>query len=364
VAADDSKDTARTESPAAEEAAEAKAADADADAAEVAAEAATETARDDAPASREAVSDQATAEEPEAAATEEPKDDAPPTDETVGEKPGADEPEADADTSADESAAGVEDEAKAGPDTEKESGQEADSETPAPVRKRRTRRASAKPKPKKPARAVKKLQPGPLQGTVVDGDGSALELVDLPAGRFGVAADVHTLHLVVRAEQAARRSGTASTRTRGEVAGSTAKLYRQKGTGRARAGSAKSPVRTGGGTVFGPRPRDYSIKVNRKVTRRALAMALSSRADTGSVFVTRGLQLDGPSTQTLDRMLEAMDIAAPVLVITQEEPVVAKSVRNLKYAETAEVADLRTEQVLRARSLVFTEKAFGAMDEA
>ena len=107
----------------------------------------------------------------------------------------------------------------------------------------------------------------------------------------------------MRAQQAARRRGTASTKTRGQVSGSTAKLYRQKGTGRARAGSVKSPMRVGGGVAFGPHPRSYDIKVNRKVVRKALAMALSSRADTGTVFVARELELAKPSTSALNRML-------------------------------------------------------------
>lgn len=236
--------------------------------------------------------------------------------------------------------------------------------------------AETRPKPKKKAArpaAAKRTPGGPtgvkpaagaLQATVVDADGRGVETVDLAAERFGVAAKTDLLHLVVRAEQAARRSGTASTKTRGEVAGSTAKMYRQKGTGRARAGSVKSPVRTGGGTVFGPKPRDYSIKVNRKVVKRALAMALSSRADSGTIYVARGLQLDEPSTRTVHRLLVSMDIAAPVLVVTHDEESLRKSVRNLGYAQVSEVRDLTTEQVLRARSLVFTEKAFAALDQA
>jgi large subunit ribosomal protein L4 len=205
---------------------------------------------------------------------------------------------------------------------------------------------------------------GPLQAAVVDADGHVVETIDLAAERFGVAAKTGVLHLTVRAEQAARRSGTASTKTRGEVAGTTAKMYRQKGTGRARAGSVKSPVRTGGGTVFGPKPRDFSIKVNRKVARQALRMALSNRADSGAVYVARGLELDSPSTRSVHRLLVAMDIATPVLVVTHDEDVLIKSVRNLAYAQALEVRDLTTEQVLRARSLVFTEKAFAALDQA
>jgi large subunit ribosomal protein L4 len=223
----------------------------------------------------------------------------------------------------------------------------------------------------RPARvkAEKKASPEPRRGklgvaTVVDAAGKDLETRDLSKDLFAVPADVNTLHLVVRAEQAARRRGTASSKTRGEVSGSTAKLYRQKGTGRARAGSVKSPLRTGGGVTFGPRPRSFAIKVNRKVVRKALAMALSNRAENGNVFVVAGLKIDAPSTATMDEFLVNLDIAAPVLVVTHDEPTVTKSVRNLRYAEASEVGALSTEQVLRARSLVLTEKAFAALNEA
>jgi len=223
----------------------------------------------------------------------------------------------------------------------------------------------------RPARvkAEKKASPEPRRGklgvaTVVDAAGKDLETRDLSKDLFAVPADVNTLHLVVRAEQAARRRGTASSKTRGEVSGSTAKLYRQKGTGRARAGSVKSPLRTGGGVTFGPRPRSFAIKVNRKVVRKALAMALSNRAENGNVFVVAGLKIDAPSTATMDEFLVNLDIAAPVLVVTHDEPTVTKSVRNLTYAEASEVGALSTEQVLRARSLVLTEKAFAALNEA
>jgi large subunit ribosomal protein L4 len=235
--------------------------------------------------------------------------------------------------------------------------------------------APAKPAEKPPVarpakvRAEKKVLPEPRHGklgvaTVVDASGKELETRDLSKELFAVPAVINTLHLVVRAEQAARRRGTASSKTRGEVSGSTAKLYRQKGTGRARAGSVKSPLRTGGGVTFGPRPRSFDIKINRKVVRQALAMALSNRAENGNVFVAAGLKIEVPSTAAMDAFLVNLDIAAPVLVVTDDEPAVTKSVRNLRYAEASEAATLSTEQVLRARSLVLTEKAFVALNEA
>jgi len=253
----------------------------------------------------------------------------------------------------------------------------AEPETAKPARARRTRAAKAKaekaappvkaPRPPKPVveRAVHEPRHGRAgAATIVDERGAEVATRDLVATRFAVPADVNTLHLVVRGEQAARRRGTASTKTRGEVTGSTAKLFRQKGTGRARVGSVKSPIRTGGGTTFGPKPRSYFFKVNRKVVKKALAMALSNRAENGNVFVAAGLELETPSTRRLNDLLTAIDCAAPVLVVTQDEPAVSKSVRNLFYAETAEVGALSTEQVLRARSLVLTEKALDALNQA
>ncbi len=220
----------------------------------------------------------------------------------------------------------------------------------------------AKPVAKPAAPAVRKA-PDARTAIVVDADGKRVEEVKLAAERFGLRPDVNLLHLAVRAEQAANRRGTASTRTRGEVSGSTAKLYRQKGTGRARVGSAKSPTRTGGGTAFGPKPRSYEIKINRKAAHKALAMALSDRAEGGTLYVARGLDLEAPSTATVNELLVTLDIPAPVLVVTQDEPVVAKSVRNLRYADTVEARRLSVEKVLRARSLVVTEKAFAALVE-
>jgi large subunit ribosomal protein L4 len=249
-------------------------------------------------------------------------------------------------------------------------------EAEAPPAKPRRRGKAAAPvaparaeRPPKPARAARAERPEPRRGaagkaTVVGIDGREIESRDLRPELFAVPADVGVLHLAVRGEQLARRRGTASTKTRGEISGSTAKLFRQKGTGRARAGSIKSPVRTGGGTAFGPKPRSYAIKVNRKVVKKALAMALSNRAENGHVFIAAGLELDDPSTKRVHEFLVGLDIAAPVLVVTNDEPAVTKSVRNLSYAETVEVRGLSTERVLRTRSLLLTEKAFAALSEA
>ena len=250
---------------------------------------------------------------------------------------------------------------------------EAAGEAPAkPARRRAAKPADATPVAKPARRKAAKPAPRELAhhapdertALVVDAAGKQVDEIGLSAERFGLTPDLNLLHLAVRVEQAARRRGTASTRTRGEISGSTAKLYRQKGTGRARAGSIKSPTRSGGGTAFGPKPRSYDLKINRKAARKALAMALSDRAEGGTIYVARGLELDEPSTATVNDLLVALDIPAPVLFLTDDEPVVARSVRNLRYAETGEARGVSVEQVLRNRSIVVTEKALSVLTGA
>jgi large subunit ribosomal protein L4 len=168
----------------------------------------------------------------------------------------------------------------------------------------------------------------------------------------------------VRAEQAARRSGSASTKTRGEISGSTAKLYRQKGTGRARAGSVKSPTRSGGGTAFGPKPRSYDLKINRKAAHKALTMA-AVRSRRGWQHLRRSrARSRGAVNGDRERAADGARYRGAVLVVTDDEPVVARSVRNLRYAETGEARRLSVEQVLRNRSIVVTEKAFSVLTGA
>ncbi len=127
--------------------------------------------------------------------------------------------------------------------------------------------------------------------------------VKLDAEAFEAEFNMPIVHETVRAEQAARRRGTASTKTRGEVRGGGAKPWKQKGTGRARAGSSRSPIWTGGGTVFGPQPRGYTFKVNRKARRVALRSALSVHAERGSVAVFDAGVFSGPSTKQAEELL-------------------------------------------------------------
>jgi large subunit ribosomal protein L4 len=181
---------------------------------------------------------------------------------------------------------------------------------------------------------------------------------------FGERFHMALVHEAVRAERNARRRGTASTRTRAEIAMTGAKAWRQKGTGRARAGALSTPQRTGGGVAFGPKPRDYTVKVNRKARRRALRAALSLHADRGTLAVVDGSAFDAPSTRQAAEALEGFGEGRALVVLSPDgEDACFKSFRNLRdttvlTAETAGVAD-----VVGAGRLVVSEAALEALTE-
>ena len=162
--------------------------------------------------------------------------------------------------------------------------------------------------------------------------GKASEKAKLDDAAFGAKFNGPLVHESVRAELNARRRGTHSTLTRGKVRGGGAKPWRQKGTGRARAGSSRSPIWTGGGTVFGPQPRSYTFKINRKEKRAAFRSALSLHADRGSIAVFDPASFDTPSTKAAVKLLAGWKAAAtPTLVVlTEAEAKAALSFRNLE----------------------------------
>jgi large subunit ribosomal protein L4 len=169
--------------------------------------------------------------------------------------------------------------------------------------------------------------------------------VELDADVFGAPFNGPLVHEVVIAELAARRQGTHSTRTRGMVRGGGAKPWRQKGTGRARAGTSRSPLWTGGGTVFGPSPRHYTVKVNRKARKAALRSALSVHAERGTVSVLDAAGFDAPSTKTASGLLEGKLGGSVLIAVGEADVAAAKSFRNLRRitvlsAEAVGVADL------------------------
>jgi len=186
--------------------------------------------------------------------------------------------------------------------------------------------------------------------------------VELDADAFGAPFNEGLVHESVRAELNSRRRGTAATRTRGKVRGGGAKPWRQKGTGRARAGSIRSPIWTGGGTVFGPSPRHYTVKVNRKARRAALRSALSLHAERGSLGVLDAGAFDGPATKQAAAALTKWDAAAPTLVVLgDEERAAALSFRNLPRVTVLPPSAVGIADLIAAASLVVTETALAQL---
>ena len=170
------------------------------------------------------------------------------------------------------------------------------------------------------------------------------------------------VHQSVRAEQAARRRGTAATKTRGMVSGGSAKPWRQKGTGRARAGSSRSPLWTGGGTVFGPQPRSYTFKVNRKEQRAALRSALSLHAGRGSIAVLDAAAFAAPKTSQALELLEDWNQPRPTLVaLAAEESAAALSFRNLARVAVLVHENVGVTDLVGAASLVVSQAALDAL---
>jgi large subunit ribosomal protein L4 len=188
--------------------------------------------------------------------------------------------------------------------------------------------------------------------------------VNLDAGAFTARFNMPLVHGSVRAELAARRSGTASTKTRGQVSGGGEKPWRQKGTGRARAGSNRSPLWTGGGIVFGPSPRHYTFKINRKERRAALRSALSLHAERESLAVFDAGAFDAPSTAQAVGLLGEWAATESILVVLgQDEAAAGKSFRNLARVEAIPVQDVGVAEIVGAASLLISEAALPTLVE-
>ncbi|HEY5333334.1 MAG TPA: 50S ribosomal protein L4, partial [Solirubrobacterales bacterium] len=187
---------------------------------------------------------------------------------------------------------------------------------------------------------------------------------DLPDLLFAEPFHQSLVHEAARADLASRRRGTASTLTRGEVAFTTAKAWRQKGTGRARVGALGVSSRFGGGVTFGPKPRHYTVKVNRKARRRAMRSALSVHAERDSVAILDASAFDTPSTKAAAGALAKWGAKSPVLLIlTGEETSVMKSFRNIPRTTVLEVGAAGVADVIGAAAIVISETALASLEE-
>jgi large subunit ribosomal protein L4 len=182
---------------------------------------------------------------------------------------------------------------------------------------------------------------------------------DLDAAVFGEKFHMSLVHEAVRAELNARRRGTSSTKTRGEVAMTGAKAFRQKGTGRARAGTLSTPLRVGGGIAFGPKPRGYTVKVNRKARRAALRAALSIHAERSTLHIVDAAKFDTPSTKQAAELLQAHLGGSVLVALADDEFAAAKSFRNLARVHVLHVDDVGVADLVRAATLVLSQ---GALD--
>ena len=187
---------------------------------------------------------------------------------------------------------------------------------------------------------------------------------DLPKAIFSEPFHESLVHQAARADLAARRRGTHSSLTRGEVAMTGAKAWRQKGTGRARVGALGVPHRYGGAPAFGPKPRHYTFKVNRKERRRALRAALSVHAERGSVAVADGASFEKPATKQAAKALAGWGADGPTLVVVgAEEAAMAKSFRNIPGVRVAQAGAIGVADVIGAASIVFSQEALAVVEQ-
>jgi large subunit ribosomal protein L4 len=199
---------------------------------------------------------------------------------------------------------------------------------------------------------------------VLDTTGQPAEEIEVDDAVFGIEPNGPVVHQALLAQLAARRAGTHSTKTRGQVAGSTRKIYRQKGTGRARQGAIRAPHRRGGGVVFGPTPRDYSQRLPKRMRRLAIRSVLSSRAQEDRLIVLQDLGIQAPSTKAMVKLLEETGAGQSSLVVTgTADRAALKSARNVDGAQVLPADTINVADLLAHRTLVLTVDAVRRIEE-
>lgn len=194
--------------------------------------------------------------------------------------------------------------------------------------------------------------------------GAVVRQIEVSDALFAEPVNEAVVHQALVAQQANARQGTADTKTRTEVAGSTRKLYRQKGTGHARAGSIKSGLRRGGGIIFGPHPRDYSRSLNKKMRQMAIRCVLSDKIAGENIKIIENLRFDVPRTRDMVQVLNALGIKNTVIVALKgDEDNVLKSARNIPGVKTLPARQLNVADMLAYESLILTETALREIEE-
>lgn len=189
--------------------------------------------------------------------------------------------------------------------------------------------------------------------------------VDLPDSLFGIEPNEHAIYLASKQYLANNRQGTAQARERGEIRGSTRKIKRQKGTGTARAGSLKNPIFRGGGRIFGPKPRDYRQKLNKKQKAIARASALSAKAKSGDIMVVEDFSFDKPQTRAYLDVLKNLQVdnTRTLHVVGESDNMLFLSMRNIPKKEMMLVNDINTYEILKANKVILAESSVEKMNE-
>ena len=199
--------------------------------------------------------------------------------------------------------------------------------------------------------------------SVYNMEGNEVGKIDLNDAVFGVEVNEHLVHLAVVAQLANKRQGTQKAKTRSEVSGGGRKPWRQKGTGHARQGSTRSPQWKGGGTVFAPVPRDYTITLNKKEKRAALKSALTTRVQENKFIVVDELKLDEIKTKKFQTVLNNLKVSKALVVIGEDSENVVKSAKNIPFVKTAYVNTINVYDILKYNTVVATKTAVANIEE-
>ncbi|MBI4697903.1 MAG: 50S ribosomal protein L4 [Nitrospirae bacterium] len=202
-----------------------------------------------------------------------------------------------------------------------------------------------------------------LQADVITGENKPAGKIELPADIFGTEVKKEVLHGVVRNYLANQRQGNASTKTKGLVSGGGKKPWKQKGTGRARAGSNRSPLWRGGGTIFGPLKRDYSYKLPKKVKWGALDGALSAKFSDGEIVIIKDLSIEKPKTKSLAHVLGNLGLKNVLIILPEENKSIKLAARNIPNVNVAVVGKLNVYDILVHQKLLLTEQTVERMKE-
>ena len=200
--------------------------------------------------------------------------------------------------------------------------------------------------------------------TVCNSKNEQVGEIELKDAIFSVPVKAHLLHEVVNMQLAKRRSGTASTKGRSEVRGGGRKPWRQKGSGRSRSGTRSSPLWRGGGVTFGPKPRDFAPKINKKIRKQALKMALTSKCRENQMVVLEGFELDEIKTKSFVEIMQAFEIDSVLVVLPEHDEIVEKSARNVPYTKVLRSDGLNVYDILKYRHLILTKDAVPKIEAA